>query len=500
VAEPCLIGCSARSDRTFCTACDVAHRNRCRCVNYRIETRRMGSVAVTVDHRAVEPTSEGDEMPHVRSLLRFGFLLFLCSRVAYAQSIQQHWVGRQSAENSSQAITLNLTLSPDLRGTVDLPEFGASGIPASNLAAHSGNVHFELIGDNSTAVFDGTIRGDVMDGSWKEGDHAGRFELRLQAAASSAIEKPVTFSNGDVRLAGSLLIPPGDGPFPALVLIHGAGPEPRSASRFMAEVFVRNGIAALIYDKRGVGGSTGDWQTSSFDDLAGDAVAGVQYLLTQPEISKPHIGLMGSSQGGWIAPMAALLSADVRFVIVKSAAGVTPEREELARTALLMHDRGFPDADTNEAVGLYQQMIDYAFTGNGWEQLSAAQEKASHEKWGGLGIFPKDSWWFRFIKLNFRHDPIPVLTRLHCPVLVIFGGKDPNLPVDVSVANVNKALASAPSGSLVVVFPKAGHDLRDVHAPGEPWSFEKFASGYLDLVTSWVKAEGTSSAVPAHHP
>jgi pimeloyl-ACP methyl ester carboxylesterase len=222
----------------------------------------------------------------------------------------------------------------------------------------------------------------------------------------------------------------------------------------------------------------------------------VNYLVMRPEISKSHIGLMGSSQGGWIAPMAALLSQYVSFVIVKSAAGVTPERQELERTELWMHEQGFSAAETQDALGLYKQMIDYAFTGNGWEQLSAAQEKASHEKWGGYGIFPKESWWFKFIKLNFRHDPIPVLQKLHCPVLVIFGGKDPNLPVDVSVLNVNKALASAPSGTLVVVFPKAGHDLRDVLTPGEPWSFGKFASGYLDLVTSWVKAKSVGSKFP----
>lgn len=384
-----------------------------------------------------------------------------------------------------------------MKGTVDLPEFGASGIPASNLAVRSGNIHFELVGDSSTAVFDGTIRGDVIRGSWKEDARTGRFELRLRPVGPSLLEKSASFINRDVRLAGSLLVPGGKGPFPAVVLIQGAGPESRNASRFIAEVLVQHGVAALIYDKRGVGGSTGDWQTSSFEDLAGDVVAGVGYLLTQPEISKSHIGLMGSSQGGWIAPMAALLSPNISFVIVKSAAGVTPEREELERTELLMRERGFSAAETQDALALYKQMIDYAFTGNGWEQLSAAQEKASHEKWGGYGIFPKDSWWFKFIKLNFRHNPISVLQKLHCPVLVIFGGKDPNLPVDVSVANVNTALASAPSGSLLVVFPKAGHDLRDVPAPGEPWSFGKFASGYLDLVTSWVKAESVSSTLPA---
>jgi hypothetical protein len=272
---------------------------------------------------------EGDEMPNSPMLLTLVFLVALWSRPGDAQSSTQHYVGRRLAESSSQALILNLTRSPGMKGTVDLPEFGASGVPASKLAVSSGNIHFELVGDETTAVFDGTIRGGVIEGSWKEGTRTGRFELHLRPPETSVIEKPATFDNGEVRLSGSLLLPGGKGPFPAAVLIQGSGAEPQNASRFMAEVFVQHGIAALIYDKRGVGGSSGDWQTSSFEDLAGDAAAGVKYLLTQPEISKAHVGLMGSSQGGWIAPMAALLSPNVSFVIVKSAAGVTPEQEEL---------------------------------------------------------------------------------------------------------------------------------------------------------------------------
>ena len=426
-------------------------------------------------------------------------LLTLWSHQTQAQSATQHWIGSQTGDGDSQALVLNLTMSPIMKGTVDLPDFGALGIPASNLTLRSANIHFELIGDNSTTVFDGTMNRDLIQGSWKEGARTGTFQLHLQPAdAASLIEKSVTFSNGSVRLSGSLLIPGNKGPYPAIVLIQGAGAEARNASRFMAEFFVEHEVAALIYDKRGVGESTGDWKVSSFEDLAGDAVAGVNYLLTRPEIKKSRIGLMGSSQGGWVAPMAALRSPNVAFVIVKSAAGVTPEQEELGRTELLMRDRGFSAAETQGALGLYKQMINYAFTGNGWEQLSAAQEKASHEKWGGYGIFPKDSWWFKFIKLNFRHDPIPVLQTMRCPVLVIFGGKDPNLPVDVSVQNVNKALAAHTSGSIVAVFPNAGHDLRVVPAPGEPWSFPRFAPGYLDLLRSWVKAESKSSVLSAH--
>jgi dienelactone hydrolase len=355
------------------------------------------------------------KMPSSRILLRLVFLVTLWSRPGDAQSPTQHWVGRQLAEGSSQALILNLTTSPGMKGTVDLPEFGASGIPASNLAVRSGNIHFELVGDNSTAVFDGTIRGDAIQGYWKEDARTGRFELHLRPVGPSLIEKSVSFVNGDALLAGSLLVPGGKGSFPAVVLIQGAGPESRSASRFMAEVFVQHGVAALIYDKRGVGGSTGDWQTSSFEDLAGDVVAGVDYLLTQPEISKSHIGLMGSSQGGWIAPMAALLSPNVSFVIVKSAAGVTPEREELERTELLMHERGFSAAETQDALGLYKQMIDYAFTGNGWEHLSAAQEKGFARKVGRIRHFPERLVVVQVHQAQFSPQPHPGAAKTALP-------------------------------------------------------------------------------------
>ncbi len=425
-------------------------------------------------------------------------LLALGSRPALAQSWTQHWLGSQEADGSSQALILNLTPSPTPKGTVDLPDFGASGIPASNLTLASGNIHFELIGDNSTTVFEGSLLADVIQGSWKDGAHSGAFHLHLRpATAASPIEKAVAFANRHVLLSGSFLIPGGKGPYPAIVLLHGAGAEARNASCFMAEFFVQRGVAALIYDKRGVGESAGDWKTSSFEDLAGDAVAAVNYLLSQPEINRSQIGLMGSSQGGWIAPMAALLSPNISFVIVKSAAGVTPEQEELARTERSMRDRNLSPADTQEALALYKQMIDYSFTGSGWEPLSAAQEKASQAEWGGFGIFPRDSWWFKFIKLNFRHDPIPVLQQVRCPVLVIFGGKDPNLPVDASVLNVNQALAAHPSASLVAVFPSAGHDLRVLPTPRDRWSFPRFAPGYLDLLASWVKAQTSLSVSSA---
>ena len=101
---------------------------------------------------------------------------------------------------------------------------------------------------------------------------------------------------------------------------------------FLADYFARHGIAALTYDKRGVGASTGNWEEASFDDLAGDALAGVELLKSRTDINRKQIGLWGLSQGAWLVELAASQSKDIAFIIAVSGGGVNPEFQEIKRT------------------------------------------------------------------------------------------------------------------------------------------------------------------------
>src|SRR6266849_6497704 len=141
-------------------------------------------------------------------------------------------------------------------------------------------------------------------------------------------EAEVDFKNGDTTLAGRLLIPITDGAHPAIVIIHGSGPDEGSEYRVYAEQFARAGIAALIYDKRGSGKSSGDWRHLTLEDLTGDALAAVRYLKSRPEINPRQIGLWGISQGSWIVALAASRSKDVAFVITVAGDGVSPTQQE----------------------------------------------------------------------------------------------------------------------------------------------------------------------------
>jgi len=405
----------------------------------------------------------------------------------------EDWDGRRTTEGKSQSIVLHVTRSKSEGGvTVDLQDFGASGIPASKFKMADGRFHFELVGDASTAVFDGTISGETIQGSWKEGDRAGSFELkRVHQAHPTLREEEVSFKNGVVKLAGSLLLPQGHGPVPAIIFVQGAGPETRFASRFLAEFFVKRGVAALIYDKRGTGASSGDWKHSSFDDLAGDVMASASLLTSRPEIDPARIGLMGSSQGGWIVPMAAIRTPNLAFVIVKSAAAVTPEEQELARVETQMRAEGDSPADIKDALALYSHAIAYARDGQGWDALANEIAADSQKKWAFFDKgTPKDYWFFDQIRLNFGHDPIPVLQEVKSPLLVIFGGEDDDgPPLQNSLGRLLEAMRGGGKSAKLDIFPAAGHDLRVIPAKGQAWDFPRFAPGYLESLASWVKLQ-----------
>jgi dienelactone hydrolase len=134
-------------------------------------------------------------------------------------------------------------------------------------------------------------------------------------------------------------------------------------------------MAVLGYYKRGVGGSTGDWNTSTYEDLASDAVVAVEYLKTRRDIDATQIGLLGISQAGWIMPLAAVRSKDVAFLISISGAGVTPAETTIdqARNELTMTD--MPAATVADIVALIRLQYDVARTGNGWDAYAAARQK-----------------------------------------------------------------------------------------------------------------------------
>ncbi len=259
------------------------------------------------------------------------------------------------------------------QGSFSAPALRALRVPLARVSFAPPRVHFELVGDFETTLFDGGLSGDQLSGSFREGKAPGTFRLdRSKLPAAKYREENIRFSNGAVELAGTLLLPLTPGPHPAVLFLHGSGPEGRFGGRFLAEYSVKHGIAALIYDKRGVGQSTGDWRTSGFQELAGDARAGLKWLSTRPEIRPHQIGIYGHSQGGSLAPLIATQSPEVAFVVSAAGAGVPMWESEIYSLTEQTRAQGVNGKDLEEAQEFIRLTIhvgeDRARTGTSWRR------------------------------------------------------------------------------------------------------------------------------------
>ena len=365
--------------------------------------------------------------------------------------------------------------------------------PISKVRLDRDRIEIQLPPNGGSLQLVGQVGADEITGTWTALGQTGRFQLhRKPADVTPYREEPVRFRNGTIDLAGSLLLPEGKGPFPAVVFVHASGPATRDASRFLADQFARRRVAVLIYDKRGTGESKGDYRKSTFDDLAGDALVAVELLSHRDDILPNAIGLHGTSQGGWIAPLAASRSNAIHFLILVSGPAVSPEASELFSVQANMRSEGYDEAAITAAVALAKLKFQFARTGEGWEEYSTAAEKAKGEKWFPLVRAPlrRDNSSFTAWKLINSYDPIPALQNLRCPVLAIFGGADTTFDVPDTVAKMRAALAKtsgAPAtGSVFKVFADATHDIYVWSKPGEPFSWPVFAEGYLDLTFKWL--------------
>ena len=170
----------------------------------------------------------------------------------------------------------------------------------------------------SRVEFQRDARGSITSLTWQREGAPPRTARRMDVEK----HEDVRFPSGEIRLAGTLITPITGTRYPAIILVHGSGPQNRESILPFARFLVRHGVAVLGYDKRGVGGSSGDWNTASFDDLAGDVIAAFEYLKTRSDIDSSQIGLLGVSQAGWIMPIAAVRAKDLAFLISISGAGI----------------------------------------------------------------------------------------------------------------------------------------------------------------------------------
>lgn len=309
----------------------------------------------------------------------------------------------------------------------------------------------------------------------------------------SFAREEVTIRNGDVTLAGTLYRPRTPGPHPATVILHGSGPESRREYAYYARRFARAGIVSLVYDKRGVGGSTGKLYGSDYRGYAADAAAAVRALRSRQDIVANRVGLVGFSEGEWTAPLAALEAGDVAFIAVVGAAGTSPARQVNAEMAIRLRARGYSEEIIARALALNDLVFAYQRKGEGADALRQELQAAQSQPWFADAedlpeeIYPFEEYaWWRSV-MDF--DPNPVWQRIAAPVLILKGEQDAHSPADVAEREITSALASGGNQKVdFIVIRNADHML--LRWPlGEGVPPPLFADNYLQTLIEWMKAK-----------
>lgn len=338
----------------------------------------------------------------------------------------------------------------------------------------------------------------------------------------------VKFTVNDKELNGILTHPAANGPYPALILLHGADRSGKDDPYYVehAGQLVRAGFAVLRYDGPGWGGGSGQGQ--GFETLeyrTEEAIAAVKYLQARPDIQPNVVGLWGVSQGGWICQMAAASYDGVAFIIPVSGPGVTPAEQEVFRVEAESRAEGFDEDEIAKAVLMRRLMVDIVLSapmyrevnlsesrrlgGGAWSELTELTYNANPvdliaghakvvevlhgveaERWTKflhldevlpmLESFPPQAW--EMVKAQMRAvmnvNPADFLTKVRCPVLAIFGKKDTSIPVEKSVALYEQYLREAGNEAVTIkVFANASHTIR---------VGENFALGYFNLMVDWL--------------
>ena len=313
----------------------------------------------------------------------------------------------------------------------------------------------------------------------------------LKARKVHFTQEEVRFASDDVTLSGTLTKPLGEGPHPAIVCVHGSGPQPRGGSWPLPDLFAYHGAAVLTYDKRGVGGSTGDWQQASLDDLTRDALAGVRLLKERPDIRPDRIGMFGISQAGWIEPWAAARSSDVAFIIVMSGSGTPGYLQDIYRQTNWLRAFGVPEPDVIRVMNAWKLLYDYLLWGKSKDVLDAAVAELQKDP-ETEDMAPCDSNHIPpfMRKFGFEFDPTPVWEKVKCPVLLLYGETDSVVDTAVSVPLISAALRRGGASDVTVkVFPNCGHMLWVVgkdELPGTPNS-PGFAPNVGRTVAEWLE-------------
>jgi pimeloyl-ACP methyl ester carboxylesterase len=437
-------------------------------------------------------------------------------RATKASAIDGYWLGTLEAGSAKLRILFRITNTPEgLQATLNSLDQGGRAIPLTSVKRDGMNIAMELKDVGSfTGVFDQELT--KIEGTWTQGGKSrpltvARIDPEMVRATPGPRpqepKKPYPYRAEDVKyenkpagitLGGTLTLPLGQGPFPAVLLITGSGQQDRDETLLghrpflvLADYLTRRGIAVLRVDDRGFGESTGDFSAATTADFATDVETGVAYLKTRPEVNIHKIGLIGHSEGGVIAPMVAARNRDVAFIVMMAGTGVPGDQVIAEQTRLILEANGVSHeaaekrgAAELETLTLVKQEKDPAVLGQKLREKLAGRVPEAQI---GTAIMQVNSPWMRYF---INYDPAIALSKITCPVLVLNGAKDLQVSPEQNLPPIRRALEAAGNKHFEIAELPGLNHLFQTATTGSPNEYaqidETIAPVALQTIAGWV--------------
>jgi pimeloyl-ACP methyl ester carboxylesterase len=441
--------------------------------------------------------------------------------------LESVWRGTLKTGMADLRLQLRIYRAPDgtLSGKLDSIDQGARNLEIAKIRVTSDRLSFDMT--MPPASYEGDFNADQTEitGRWHQGGATlplvfkksdEQIELRRPQEPKPPYpykEEEVTYENleAGVKLAGTLTLPRSEMPAPAVILISGSGPQDRNETIMghrpflvLADYLTRKGIAVLRSDDRGVGGSTGNTLQATTRDFAKDALCGIRYLQSRKEIDPQQIGLVGHSEGGIVAPLAASESHAVAFIVLMAGTGLTGEEILVKQSELMGRAAGQSEQEVAGRLEIQLAMIQIV---KAEPDLQIAERKLGNlidEKLAEMGDQERiregvtraflemqarriNSPWLRFF---ITYDPTQALRKVRCPVLAVNGSLDLQVPPKEDLEAIAKALREGGNADFKTVeLPGLNHLFQTARtgAVSEYSQIEEtIAPQALELITGWI--------------
>ena len=447
-------------------------------------------------------------------------VVFAFMAMSVHAQIEGYWKGELDA--GVQKLNMGLTISKTDDGaysaTWEVPSQGAFDIPVDVIVVQENHLQITFPA-SLNASYTGTLKEDCIVGEFAQ--NGMTLPLKLEKGVKESIKarpqdpqppfnyriEEVSFTNEKEgnTLTGTLTIPEGNGPFPAMVLVSGSGQENRDEELMnhrpfwvIADYCARHGIAVLRYDDRGMGGSTGEVMNATSLDFSYDAEAAFDFLRSQKLIDASRVGILGHSEGGIINFMVSSRRSEVAFLVSLAGPAVNGIEVLKEQQKAMLRAQGMTEEMIQFSSNANAQLFDIVEASSSREEADSLMRQLV-KGWGYNEELTEQTvsqmtipWMYYFMK----YDPAEAIVKTSCPALLLNGSKDLQVLVTQNFPAYEKIIAEHGKTNLTLrELPDLNHLFQhcETGSPDEYFTIEETISpGVLEMMVGFVKQHSSS--------